>query len=129
MAAEQDVEALLPDGRRHRVTDEEDRVTPGQLGAGLVDHARGEIDPGDPVALLGRYERQAAGAAAHVEQVTGRLGQPVPQPGDPGTADLGIAQPVVGLLVERAGFRVPVDARPCIRTAVAHHAFHDVTHH
>lgn len=56
MAAEQDVEQLLTDGRCRSVTDQEHRVTPGELGAGQVDHARREVDPCDVMPPPGREE-------------------------------------------------------------------------
>src|SRR5690606_26681377 len=75
-----------------------------------------------PVPLLGREQRQAAGAAAEVQDVAGPSGQPGPQPAGPGRARLRVAQSMVRLLVEGGGPGVPVDtvrARPV--TAVCGH--------
>ncbi len=112
MADKDDVEALLPDRRGGRVPDQERGVPPGQLGAGEVDHARRGVDPGHPMPLLGREERQAARTAAEIEHVGRAARQPAAQPGRPGLAHGGIPQSVVGLVVERHGLGVPVDAGP-----------------
>jgi hypothetical protein len=66
---EHGVEALLPDRRCRGVTDEEHGVTPGAFLPGERHHRRGEVHARHPVPLLGREERQAAGAAPEVEDV------------------------------------------------------------
>jgi hypothetical protein len=50
------VEALLPDRRCRRVTDEEHGVTAGRFLPGEPHHGRGEIHARHPVPLLGREE-------------------------------------------------------------------------
>jgi hypothetical protein len=111
MPYEHHVVPLLPDRWRRRVTDEERRVTSGELGAGEVDHRRGAVHPGDTVSLLGGEERQAAGAAAEVEDVGRPRGQPGTQSGSPCLTDLRVPQPVVRLVVEGGGRGVPVHRR------------------
>jgi hypothetical protein len=126
---EDGVEALFPDRGRRRVTDQEHRVTSGEFASRLADHGRGEVDAGDAVSLLGREERQAAGAAAEVEQVARALRKPVAQPPRPGRAHLRVAQPVVRFLVEGGGRRVPVDTRRSRPVTLVCHAPKSDTRH
>ena len=83
------------------------KSTPGSLGPGLPDHRGGEVEAGDVVPLLGEQQRQRAGAAAEVGDPCGRGRQQVAQQLTPGLPHRGVAQPVVGGLVEGRRLLVP----------------------
>ncbi|SCK32896.1 hypothetical protein YUWDRAFT_02569 [Streptomyces sp. AmelKG-D3] len=114
------VERPLPHRRPGRVPDQDLRPGPGELGAGQLGHPGRPVHGGDPVPLPGGEQREAPRTAPEVQHVAARGGQPALQPGGPRIAYDGVEQPVVGLLVEGSGGRVPVDRRHAVDT-LSHH--------
>lgn len=104
-----DVEHPLPDRGPGGVPDDDLRTGPGELGTGPVGHAGRAVDGGDAVALARGEQGEAAGAAPQVQYIGAGTGQPALQQPGPGVAHRGVEEPVVGLLVEGSGSRVPVD--------------------
>lgn len=102
VAGEQGVEPFIAGGRLGGVADQEADFVPGclQLGPGLLDHPRGQVDAGDPVPGLGDQLGQGSGAAADVQRVAWVGRQPGGQALGPCGAGLRGPQAMVRFVVE-----------------------------
>ena len=79
----------------------------GRLGPRPPHHRGGDVDARDGVPLLGEQQAERAGAGAEVSHRRRGGRKDVEQQLAPGRAHPGVAQPMVGRLVERGGFVVP----------------------
>ena len=86
---------------------EGDPVPAGRLVPGPGDHLGREVDAVDGVPGVREQDAQSSGPAAEVGDPRGWGGQVRGQELEPGGPRRGVAQPVVGLVVERRGLGVP----------------------